>query len=69
MLPVKFCRICEGTGLELICVTISGSARYKLVSCTGCKGTGYRTWIDEIVRPEEDRKINEDDRSVAVAVD
>jgi len=66
MLPVKFCRICEGTGLELVCVSISGSARYKLVSCTGCKGTGYRTWIDEIIRPEESGKTNEDTRTMAM---
>ena len=64
MLPIKICCKCVGSGFDLEYLVESKTMSF--VDCKHCKGTGYRFWIDDILRPTGNKNGSEKGNSLAV---
>ena len=64
MLPVKVCIKCVGSGVDIDYLVESKTMTF--IDCKHCKGTGYRFWIDDILRPTGNKNGSEKGNSLAV---
>jgi hypothetical protein len=64
MLPIKICCKCVGSGFDLEYLVESKTMSF--VDCKHCKGTGYRFWIDDILRPTGNKNGTEKGNSLAM---
>jgi len=61
MLPIRVCKKCAGSGFDIEYLVESKTMTF--IDCKDCNGNGYRTWIDDIIRPignKNERKFKED---------